>query len=458
MKTALDMLTRTAAPATPPAPSTSARTAAKAVADAKQNDAQAADFRRTLAKAKGDARRVERDDDRGARAEDVTPKKAERPRDDQKPTDAAEQSATEETDKANKPAKPQAKKKQADQDKTDDAAAAAGGTPAGQKPADASADAVDEEVAAGTKPVAVTLSSKPETEETGTEAASQGDLDLSALQDAAVDEQPDDALAAKIAELDKKPAAAKNAASPAASAQPEQVGPALGETTEKPDQQQGDQLTDSGQAQPQVLAVDDDAKAEKPAFAVKSPENADNSAADVSKLTPAPPQPSQQAQQAGPVLAKAEPPPPERVFAQDNLEKIVTGVRGELMPKGGTMQIRLDPPELGALAVSLTMKDGVVTATFQTDNADAARLLSHTLGQLKSSLEQGGMVVDKLQVRQASPASNDNNAQNDARGDGRNAQGDPQQQFARNEQQRRELLQQMWRRFSLGDDPLDLVA
>src|SRR5262249_34892716 len=49
-------------------------------------------------------------------------------------------------------------------------------------------------------------------------------------------------------------------------------------------------------------------------------------------------QPTQSAQQ--------QPVAPEVRFADDNHPSIVAGVRGQLMPNGGTMHIRLDPPEL----------------------------------------------------------------------------------------------------------------
>ena len=75
-------------------------------------------------------------------------------------------------------------------------------------------------------------------------------------------------------------------------------------------------------------------------------------------------------------------------------------MRGQLLPDGGTMHIRLDPPELGALQVSVHMQDGVMSASFQTSNDDATRLLSHSLGQLKHMLETQGVSVDKLHVTQ----------------------------------------------------------
>src|SRR5581483_1130724 len=117
------------------------------------------------------------------------------------------------------------------------------------------------------------------------------------------------------------------------------------------------------------------------------------------KSVPAPAAP--QPHVAAPASPAPQPPvPPEARFAEANHPSIVTGMRGQLLPDGGTMHIRLDPPELGALQVSVHMQDGVMTATFQTSNDDATRMLSHTLGQLKHVLESQGVSVDKLHVTQ----------------------------------------------------------
>lgn len=144
--------------------------------------------------------------------------------------------------------------------------------------------------------------------------------------------------------------------------------------------------------------------------------------------------------------------PPEARFAAANHAAIVSDVRTRLLPHGGSMQIRLDPPELGALQVSVEMRDGSMTATFQTSNEDATRLLSHSLGQLKTALESQGVTVEKIQVQQS--RKNEQSQSQDEQS--------PQQQRdeanARQEQQRREILNRMWRRVSGGGDPVDLVA
>src|SRR2546426_408618 len=73
-------------------------------------------------------------------------------------------------------------------------------------------------------------------------------------------------------------------------------------------------------------------------------------------LTSAPAQPALHAPLHQPSAPKPAPPPEVR-FAQTNHESIVTSVRANLLPRGGSMQIRLDPPELGALQVTVEMRD-----------------------------------------------------------------------------------------------------
>jgi len=148
-------------------------------------------------------------------------------------------------------------------------------------------------------------------------------------------------------------------------------------------------------------------------------------------------------------------PAPEVDFAQTNHTRIVSEVRGQLLPHGGTMQIRLDPPELGALKVMVEMRDGVMNATFQTSNENATQLLSHSLNQLKHVLESQGVSVERLQVQQA-PKSEQATTQQDP--DHQQQRDANDQHTAQQEQQRKELLQRMWRKVSGAGDPLDFLA
>jgi flagellar hook-length control protein FliK len=150
--------------------------------------------------------------------------------------------------------------------------------------------------------------------------------------------------------------------------------------------------------------------------------------------------------------AAPQPVVPDARFAEDNHSNIVTSIRTQLLPGGGTMRIRLDPPEIGALQVRVEMRDGVMTALFQTSNDEATRLLSHSLNQLKHTLESQGVSVGRLQVEQAPREHSAGQSPDD---------GQPQQQpdqSMQQEQQRRAMLQRMWRKLADGGDPLDVVA
>jgi flagellar hook-length control protein FliK len=158
-----------------------------------------------------------------------------------------------------------------------------------------------------------------------------------------------------------------------------------------------------------------------------------------------------------PSTATAPPTPREVEFARANHERIVTDIRAQLLPKGGAMQIRLDPPQLGALQVAVHMLDGVMSVSFETSNNEATQLLSHSLTQLKHVLELQGVSVDKLHVQQASRSEQSSGNSNDPDHQ-QHRDGPHDENLARQEQQRKEMLRRMWRRLAMGNDPLDLVA
>jgi flagellar hook-length control protein FliK len=142
-------------------------------------------------------------------------------------------------------------------------------------------------------------------------------------------------------------------------------------------------------------------------------------------------------------------------FAADNHAQIVSSIHTQLLPGGGTMQIRLDPPELGALQVTVKMENGVLSASFQTSNDEATRVLTHSLGQLKTALETAGVSVARLHVQQAPKQEGSGSSGNEDNG---KQQGSPDDRAAQQEQQRRENVRRMWARLAGGREALDLVA
>lgn len=227
-------------------------------------------------------------------------------------------------------------------------------------------------------------------------------------------------------------------------------GPALGAGL-KPKESADDEQADADLAE--TLRFD---AAQKPAESVVTA--AGKSDASVEPLQVAP-QPTQ-AKVEAPAVAQQQPvvqATPEERFAEDNHDTIVKSIRGEL-GKGGSVQLRLDPPSLGKINVQVTIDDaGVMSASMQTTNDEATRLLSHSLHQLKTSLEAAGVSVDRIQVKQA-PQSESAQSQQQSQDDADRQQRGYEEQSARQEQQRKEMLQRMWRKLGMGYDDLDLVA
>lgn len=147
---------------------------------------------------------------------------------------------------------------------------------------------------------------------------------------------------------------------------------------------------------------------------------------------------------------------PTRSFTEANSDQIVTTIKGQLLPDGGTMQITLHPANLGHVHISVQVSAGSVSATFETTNDQATRLLTHNLSQLKQTLESAGVSVEKLQVQQSRDPQPQN--QNDSRDQSQQQQSATDQRSAQQEQQRREILQQMWDKISGSQDWVDVKA
>ncbi|MFW5735406.1 MAG: flagellar hook-length control protein FliK, partial [Oceanidesulfovibrio sp.] len=73
------------------------------------------------------------------------------------------------------------------------------------------------------------------------------------------------------------------------------------------------------------------------------------------------------------------------------------------------LTLRLDPPQLGRVAILLTVKNNEVSATLRTERHETGQMLAEQLQQLRHSLEQQGLRVQKLDVQ--TQMNNDANQQ-----------------------------------------------
>jgi flagellar hook-length control protein FliK len=73
--------------------------------------------------------------------------------------------------------------------------------------------------------------------------------------------------------------------------------------------------------------------------------------------------------------------------------------------RGGTIRMRLHPPELGSLQLDITVRNGVMTARLETDSAAARNLLLDNLPALRDRLAQQDIKVERFDVDLADGSS-----------------------------------------------------
>ena len=96
-----------------------------------------------------------------------------------------------------------------------------------------------------------------------------------------------------------------------------------------------------------------------------------------------------------------------------NVSRVIRGLRGVLNQNGGSVNIRLTPPQMGVVRVQMKIDQGIVTAQLQAEHESARSLLQHQLSQLRTALETHGLTVEKLEVQSLSQTSQ-SNLSNDA--------------------------------------------
>lgn len=89
---------------------------------------------------------------------------------------------------------------------------------------------------------------------------------------------------------------------------------------------------------------------------------------------------------------------PERVIEHKVINQIVQSARMQLVDGGANMTLRLDPPHLGVLNMSVTAQQGSVVANIQTSTEAARHVLQADLSSLKQALADAGITVDSINV------------------------------------------------------------
>lgn len=102
-----------------------------------------------------------------------------------------------------------------------------------------------------------------------------------------------------------------------------------------------------------------------------------------------------------PTAPQAPPPPPPTTETPEqaaNLARVARALRSALNQQGGSVTMRLSPPELGLVKISLQVQHGVVSASFEAEQESVRHLLSSQLGHLRESLQSQGLTVERVDV------------------------------------------------------------
>ena len=100
---------------------------------------------------------------------------------------------------------------------------------------------------------------------------------------------------------------------------------------------------------------------------------------------------------------------------QTNIFRVSRALQNAIQQKGGTITIRMMPPELGQVRVDIQMHGGKISASFQAEHQSVQSLMSRELNHLRQALEKQGFTVDKLEVNQRPASSNaSNSSQNES--------------------------------------------
>ncbi len=67
-----------------------------------------------------------------------------------------------------------------------------------------------------------------------------------------------------------------------------------------------------------------------------------------------------------------------------------------------SIDLQLHPAELGTLNITLTARNGEVSAILRSERTETAELLNKQMDQIRAQLEEQGIKIDKLEVRQGS--------------------------------------------------------
>lgn len=96
-------------------------------------------------------------------------------------------------------------------------------------------------------------------------------------------------------------------------------------------------------------------------------------------------------------VANAAATPPQ--LARQVAGQVESGLLASMQNGGTRLDLQLHPQELGAITLSLTVRNGEVTALIRPEKSETADMVNRQVEHIRLNLEQQGLKVDKVEVR-----------------------------------------------------------
>ena len=96
-------------------------------------------------------------------------------------------------------------------------------------------------------------------------------------------------------------------------------------------------------------------------------------------------------------VANAAATPPQ--LARQVAGQVESGLLASMQNGGTRLDLQLHPQELGAITLSLTVRNGEVTALIRPEKSETADMVNRQMEHIRLNLEQQGLKVDKVEVR-----------------------------------------------------------
>jgi len=87
-------------------------------------------------------------------------------------------------------------------------------------------------------------------------------------------------------------------------------------------------------------------------------------------------------------------------LAQQAAQQVEKGMLSTIKGGGTRLDLQLNPQELGAITVSLTVRNGEVSAKIRSEKSETTEMLHRQAESIRTNLEQQGIKVDKVEVQQ----------------------------------------------------------